>query len=238
MNNLPNNGNNFNFNSFKEDNDSKKKKFINKDTSNIVNNNIPTVPAAVAENDNNDIPTVALNDNNDNNNNDDNKNDIPKAAVLINDIKNEKNDTEKNSLYNNDDDFLILSNLTLLSKVQKYDKLIIIKNENEAIKSKIDFEIKIDNSYVRCVSRYIYGYGRAITIDFINKIIDIAIQQYIEEKHKLNKINMNKYVSLLESCKFGLSNLKFTYNDDITITSNIDIIIDKIDIFRINTHCV
>ena len=231
MNNLPNNGNNFNFNSFKEDNDSKKKKFINKDTSNIVNNNIPTVPAAVAVNDNNDIPIVDINDNNDNNNND-----IP--TVAINDIKNEKTDTEKNSLYNNDDDFLILSNLTLLSKVQKYDKLIIIKNENEAIKSKIDFEIKIDNSYVRCVSRYIYGYGRAITIDFINKIIDIAIQQYIEEKHKLNKINMNKYVSLLESCKFGLSNLKFTYNDDITITSNIDIIIDKIDIFRINTHCV
>ena len=231
MNNLPNNGNNFNFNSFKEDNDSKKKKFINKDTSNIVNNNIPTVPAAVAVNDNNDIPIVDINDNNDNNNND-----IP--TVAINDIKNEKTDTEKNSLYNNDDDFLILSNLTLLSKVQKYDKLIIIKNENESIKSKIDFEIKIDNSYVRCVSRYIYGYGRAITIDFINKIIDIAIQQYIEEKHKLNKINMNKYVSLLESCKFGLSNLKFTYNDDITITSNIDIIIDKIDIFRINTHCV
>ena len=238
MNNLPNNGNNFNFNSFKEDNDSKKKKFINKDTLNIVNNNIPTVPAAVAVNDNNDIPTVDINDNNDNNDNNLPKVDIPTVAVLINDNKNEKTDTEKNSLYNNDDDFLILSNLTLLSKVQKYDKLIIIKNENEAIKSKIDFEIKIDNSYVRCVSRYIYGYGRAITIDFINKIIDIAIQQYIEEKHKLNKINMNKYVSLLESCKFGLSNLKFTYNDDITITSNIDIIIDKIDIFRINTHCV
>ena len=58
-------------------------------------------------------------------------------------------------------------------------------------------------------------------------------------KNRLNnKINMNKYVSLLESSKLGLSNLKFTYCDDQTITSNIDIIIDKIDIFRINTHCV
>lgn len=159
---------------------------------------------------------------------------IKLTNINIDSLKIDSNDT---GLYSSEDDFLILSNLTLLSKIQKYEKLIILKNEDN-INAKIDFEIKIDNSYVPSVSRWIYGYGRNATIEFINKLIDIAIQQYLEEKKKNNKINMNKYVSLLESSKLGLSNLKFTYSDDQTITSNIDIIIDKIDIFRINTHCV
>ena len=148
-----------------------------------------------------------------------------------------KIESGETGLYSTEDDFLILSNLTLLSKIQKYEKLIILKSE-ENNTSKIDFEIKIDNSYVPSVSRWVYGHSRSSTIEFINKLIDITIQQYLEEKKKNNKINMNKYVSLLESSKLGLSNLKFTYCDDQTITSNIDIIIDKIDIFRINTHCV
>ena len=61
---------------------------------------------------------------------------------------------------------------------------------------------------------------------------------YQEHKQINNKVGMNKYATLLESSKFGLSNLKLTYNDDQTITSNLDIIIEKIDVFRLNNHCL
>ena len=100
-----------------------------------------------------------------------------------------KLDSNDNGLYSSEDDFLILTNLTLLSKIQKYEKLIILKTEEENNNNKIDFEIKIDNSFVPSVSRWVYGHSRTATIEFINKLIDIAIQQYLEEKKKNNKKN-------------------------------------------------
>lgn len=163
--------------------------------------------------------------------------------------KAEKKEKEKEKDNNNDniedniDNFIILSNLTLLSKVQKYDKLIIKKKTNE---SDINFEIKIDNSYIPSIKRFFYGDNRDKTIEYLNKLINCGIEKYNEEKKKdnkiimnkivMNKIVMNKIASLLESSKLGLSNLKITYNMDQSITSKIDIIIDTIDVFRINIH--
>jgi hypothetical protein len=138
-----------------------------------------------------------------------------------------------NSLYDNDNDFLILSNLTVLSKIQKYDKLIIIKYKEKA-NEKIDFEIKIDNTYIKSISRWLFGHTRHMTIDYINKLIDIAIGLYYENSNNNIIMTMNKYVLLLENAKLGLSNLKFTYNYDQTIISNLDVIIEKIDMFRVS----
>jgi hypothetical protein len=138
---------------------------------------------------------------------------------------------EDTSLYNNNNDFLILSNLTVLSKIQKYDKLIIIIHEDKK-SEKINFEIKIDNTYLKSISRWYYGQTRQLTIDYINKLVDIAISSHNQCN---NNITMNKYITLLESAKIGLSNLKFTYYYDQTIISNLDIIIEKIDMFKINT---
>lgn len=137
---------------------------------------------------------------------------------------------DNTSLYNNSNEFLILSNLTVLSKIQKYDKLVIIKHENKE-NEKIDFEIKIDNAYIKSISRWYYGHTRQLTIDYINKLVDIAI---LSHNQCNNNITMNKYITLLESAKIGLSNLKFTYYYDQTIISNLDIIIEKIDMFKIN----
>ena len=131
------------------------------------------------------------------------------------------------------DNFLILSNLTLLSKIQKYDKLMILKKKNN---DKLNFEIKIDNTYLSSIKRWIYGYDRNLTIEYLSKLIILGIEQYHEEKKNNNKISMNRYATLLESCKLGLSNLKFTYHEDQTITSKLDVIMDSIDVFRINTH--
>jgi len=140
------------------------------------------------------------------------------------------NKNEGTSLYNNNNEFLILSNLTVLSKIQKHDKLVIIIDKNKE-NEKINFEIKIDNTYIKSLSRWYYGQTRHLTIDYINKLIDIAILSHNECN---NNITMNKYITLLESAKIGLANLKFTYYYDQTIISNLDIIIEKIDMFKIN----
>jgi hypothetical protein len=156
--------------------------------------------------------------------------------------KAEKKDDELNKVEQminiveeNIDSFIILSNLTLLSKVQKYEKLIIKKRQN---KNDINFEIQIDNSYLPSIKRFLYGNDRDKTIEYLNKLINYGIEKYNEEKKKDNKIGMNKIASLLESSKLGLSNLKITYNTDQSITSKIDIIIDTIDVFRINIHSI
>lgn len=148
----------------------------------------------------------------------------------INNINNKDNKEESTSLYSNNNEFLILSNLTVLSKIQKYDKLVIIIDEDKK-NEKIDFEIKIDNTYMKSISRWYYGQTRYLTIDYINKLIDIAI---LSHNQCNNNITMNKYITLLESAKIGLANLKFTYYYDQTIISNLDIIIEKIDMFKIN----
>jgi hypothetical protein len=140
-----------------------------------------------------------------------------------------------NRVEENIDNFIILSNLTLLSKVQKYEKLVIKKRQN---KGDINFEIQIDNSYLPSIKRFFYGDDRDKTIEYLNKLINYGIEKYNNEKKKDNKIGMNKIASLLESSKLGLSNLKITYNTDQSITSKIDIIIDTIDVFRINIHSI
>ena len=156
--------------------------------------------------------------------------------------KAEKKDDELNKIEEminrveeNIDNFIILSNLTLLSKVQKYEKLIIKKRQN---KGDINFEIQIDNSYLPSIKRFFYGDDRDKTIEYLNKLINYGIEKYDNEKKKDNKIGMNKIASLLESSKLGLSNLKITYNTDQSITSKIDIIIYTIDVFRINIHSI
>ena len=140
-----------------------------------------------------------------------------------------------NRVEENIDNFIILSNLTLLSKVQKYEKLVIKKRQN---KGDINFEIQIDNSYLPSIKRFFYGDDRDKTIEYLNKLINYGIEKYDNEKKKDNKIGMNKIASLLESSKLGLSNLKITYNTDQSIASKIDIIIDTIDVFRINIHSI
>jgi hypothetical protein len=159
------------------------------------------------------------------------KNDNDKIITYL------KNSNEETSnIYENIDDFKVLSSLTLLTKVQPYQKLVIKMLESEDLNTLINFEIRIDNSMLQPISRWINCQSRNETIDYINKLIDMGIRQYQEQKKKNNKIGMNKYAGLLESSKFGLSNLKITYNSDQSITSNLDIIIEKIDVFRLSNH--
>jgi len=162
----------------------------------------------------------------------------------IKDIKELKENKEnkinllESGIYNTHDDFLILTNLSILNKIQNNDKLVVYKNNfnNDSNRKLIDFEIHIDNGYLRPITRWYQSQCRSETIDYINRLIDISIIQYNELKKKNNKIAMNKYASALENSKTGLNNLKITYADDRTIISKIDLIIEKIEVFRFNIH--
>lgn len=129
-----------------------------------------------------------------------------------------------------EDDFVILSNLTLLSKIQPNQKLIITPtNKNNSKSTKINFEIKIDESYVPLISRWYYKQGRNETIVALSELIDVSIEQFILHKNSNNNINMKKYIDLLAKTKIGLENLKITYESDALVGENIDKIINKIN---------
>ena len=134
------------------------------------------------------------------------------------------------------DDFIIFSNLALLSKIEPNQKLVVepIYNNKygENTKSyKINFEIKIDNSYVPKLTRWYYSQGRNETIDAINELINISIKQFFIYKKLNNNIDAYKYYYLLENSKLGLFNLKLTYNSDNNSMANIENILEIINDF-------
>lgn len=154
-------------------------------------------------------------------------------------IKKSLNTTTENIHHMSNSDFIILSNLTLLSKIRPHQKLLVEpihnKNEKKITKcSKINFEIKIDNSYVPRFTRWYYSQGRSETIVAINDLIDASIEQFLIHKNSNNNIDRNKYYCLLENSKKGLSNLKITYNSDHISVSSIDKMLEKINEFTLN----
>jgi len=135
----------------------------------------------------------------------------------------------------------LLYKLTIISYVKQGDKLYCDNNLN----------IYIDNSYIPSFSRYIYNQNRDITSkilhDLINDIIYITdfvykneISLKKNEKEKIDrqirtffkesnsKILKNFYIKLTCSLD-GLNNLKLTYNNDISIKTNLDLLIKKIE---------
>jgi hypothetical protein len=129
------------------------------------------------------------------------------------------------------DDFLILSNLSLLTKIKQEEKIYIIRNNSI---NKINFEINIDKSYIPKFSRWFNNQGKNETIDVLNKLIDVSIEQYLFYSEKNDNITMNKYKNLLKGTITGLSNLKFTYKNDELVINNIDNIITKIEKLNIS----
>jgi hypothetical protein len=152
----------------------------------------------------------------------------------------ENNENNKNdeNIYNlTNDDFYILSNLTLLTKIQPNQKLLVQllnKNDEKTKFNKINFEFKIDNSYIPKLTRWYKGQGRNETFNAINDLIDISIKQCEIYKNN-NMLNFDKYYNLLNNCKLGLCNLKLTYKSDNLIIQIIDNILTKINT-SLNTY--
>lgn len=125
-------------------------------------------------------------------------------------------------------------NLKIISKIKEGDKL--------CISDKI---IKIDPpSILQGVNRWINSEGRGVTLDRLKNIIDdtlnITEKLLDSEKNKKDAIEKDldennsqifqKFIIEMTNSLLGLENLKKTYNQDILVTSQIDILLKKITI--------
>jgi len=129
----------------------------------------------------------------------------------------------------NSDDFLVISNLILLSKLEPNQKLFINHRENKNKFSKISFELKIDDSYIQKLSRWYYSQSRNETILALQKLFEVSIQQFNFHKDIKNNVEIKKYFDLFKNSLLGLNNLKITYSKDEEILKEIDIIIEKLE---------
>jgi len=130
----------------------------------------------------------------------------------------------------------VFINLKIIANIKEYDKLISIDNQ-----------IEIDHaSYMQFVRRWWNGRNRKDTILFLKdfifndtfKIIDETLENEIRDKREQNFFResnhniLQKFLLELRNAISGLQNLKITYNSDIPIKSQLDIIIEEME-FRI-----
>ena len=128
-------------------------------------------------------------------------------------------------------------NLKIIANIKEYDKLMAIDNQ-----------IEIDHaSYVQFLKRWWNGRNRKDTVLFLRefifndtfKIIDDTLENELRNKqeplHFFRESNHNilqKFLLELKNAITGIHNLKITYNADITIKSQLDVIIEEME-FRI-----
>ena len=122
-------------------------------------------------------------------------------------------------------DHLLINNLSILSHIEKYQKLSVIYDNTN---NKLNFQIQIDESYFPQLSRWYYNQNRTNTIATIDNLIDYSLQQYAYYTDTNNEKYIKKYNSLLNNAQKGLLNLKITYESDIENSFKISKIIEKI----------
>lgn len=123
-------------------------------------------------------------------------------------------------------------NLKIISKIKENDKLLAQKNL-----------LEIDSPHLfQSVNRWYNNENRNITIDKLNNILEgtFNITKSILEKEKNNKEekksleenNSQLFQTLIlemRNCLTGLDNLKKTYSEDILISSQLDLLINKLN---------
>ncbi len=132
----------------------------------------------------------------------------------------------------------ILVNLKIISKINANDKLK-VSNYSTSIEKE---------GLMSWLSRWYNGDSREKTITFIKTVVtdainitnDIMNSTYINNKAKRTVYEENEFTKSLntlflvknemENCKTGIVNLKKTYEMDIQIISQLEVIINKIDI--------
>jgi hypothetical protein len=106
----------------------------------------------------------------------------------------------------------LYTNLSLISKIEIGDKLILNNNY-----------LTIDRSYFSFITRTIFKFGRDDTIKYITKIINVCFTYLDIEEEKPRIINYLR-LSLI-----GLNKLKQTYINDKLVQAKIDVIIENIN---------
>lgn len=133
----------------------------------------------------------------------------------------------------------ILYKLKIMSYIKQGDKLYCL-----------DDNIYIDNSYIQSISRFLYSQNRNDAISYIKNSVEnviyitdfiyrneISVKKNIkeQEQRQLNtffresndKILKKFYIKMTNAIE-GLTNLKLTYNDDLSIKTTIDLLIQKL----------
>ena len=126
-------------------------------------------------------------------------------------------------------------NLKIISQIKEYDKL-----------STKDELVKITSpSLINSISRWYNSENRNITIEKLNMILNktFEITEYLlnnendkESELEINNLEENnsqifqKFIIEMTNCLNGLENLKKTYAEDILITSQLDLLINKLNI--------
>jgi hypothetical protein len=120
---------------------------------------------------------------------------------------------DKSKLY----DVTISNNSTIIE--EKYKKLVsnlnTIRNiePNNKLCVTIGGKLSIDNSYVKSITRFLYGNNRAITLDHVISTVNMALILR-NELHWLRNFTDDKLV-------FGLNNLAETYSDSDDVKAKI-----------------
>ena len=136
----------------------------------------------------------------------------------------------------------ILIDLKIISKIEENDKI-----SSNTVESNIIIE---NNDIFQSIRRYINSESRSKSIEMIENILEKSfeyakncmnstfinlysikqnptkheIEQHFREYTKLKNLSIE-----ISNSKKGLENLKKTYKDDITIISQIEVLIHKID---------
>jgi hypothetical protein len=115
---------------------------------------------------------------------------------------------------------VIFTNLENISKIIVGDKLSYNKKY-----------ITIDSSYVKSVSRWVYGFSRFSILDFINKILDESYEHLQILRHNNDDVSgilWIKLISRLKNSAMGLTKLRQTYCNDEEFIEKLDVVIKKI----------
>jgi hypothetical protein len=168
-------------------------------------------------------------------NNDNSGNNIVNDEILKVNKEDNKGEKKGEDKEDNDDKLLenLLLNVKILSNIKEFDKLSTSNDEMLVIDSP---------SYLQGIYRTLYGDSREETLNKIDNIISDLFKitdEMLDNETKKKKKYHNNFkddnstifqkiaINLSESVK-GLQNLKITYIKDVSITSRLDIIINKI----------
>ncbi len=136
---------------------------------------------------------------------------------------------------NNNNYESLMVNLKIISKIPKNGR--ISRNYDINTSNTNIIVLESNNTVLLPFKRIYYGDSRYTAIQDINTIINNTIE-YIKEieitKPESYKIKIKQLLYHLEHSIHGITNLKVTYSSDITISSKIDILLQKIVMFLSN----
>ena len=145
--------------------------------------------------------------------------------------------SDNNDLNREDTVDQILLNLKIIANIKEYDKV-----------ATTDENVEIDKpALLQGLRRALRGDSRQVTVSKINEIVEqafaitdeILTEECSEDNNTRNRERQRAFkednshlfhrftIELSNACR-GLENLKITYKDDISISSKIDLLIDKI----------